>query len=182
MIEKKTTHVQEALQTLIEQFKNKPNLTALITSYVNRIQELENIYYDLYTGRQIDNAIGVQLDGLGSIVGEERQGRDDDDYRTAIKVRIKLNNSRGTTEDILDILIAALGNIAIEITDYYPAGFIVEILDDIDPGSFNAELLKSFIDDAKPTAVASALEYHPEDPFQFDSGLGFDQGHWGGAV
>lgn len=50
--------------------------------------------------RWIDTAFGKQLDGCGQIVGEERQGRDDEAYREAIRYRIFVNTSQATPKDI----------------------------------------------------------------------------------
>lgn len=48
-------------------------------------------------------ASGIHLDRLGKIVGELRQGRADDPYAAAIRVRILSNRSEGTPDDLLAI-------------------------------------------------------------------------------
>ena len=101
---KKTDHVTEALGNYIQRFKNKPRLMALTTAYLEQIQDLEDALFQLITDRTIETAVGPQLDGIGSIVGEDREGRDDDDYRLAIRVRILLNLTDGTIEQVIEIL------------------------------------------------------------------------------
>jgi len=57
--------------------------------------------------RDMDNACGFTLDKIGKNVLELRQGRDDPEYRKAIKIKIRGNLSAGTIEDlnaICDIL------------------------------------------------------------------------------
>lgn len=100
----KSTHVTEALGNYIEKFKDKPRLLALTTAYIEQIQDLEDAFYQLITDRTIETAVGTQLDGIGSIVGEDREGRDDSDYRLAIRVRILLNLTDGTIEQVIEIL------------------------------------------------------------------------------
>jgi len=185
MLSKKTTHVLEAINTLVEQFKNKPLIKSLVTAWVNQIQDIENMYYELRTERQLNNAVGVQLDGLGNIVGEKREGKDDDEYRNAIRVRILINKSNGTTENIYAVMKAFLNidNVELKIIDYYPAGFIAEIVT-ILTSFISMQQLKSFIDDASPVAIKSQLTYHPTNPFRFDGpfGSGFDLAHYGSAI
>ena len=41
MIEHDTQHVTDALALFLDQFKDRPRLAALLTSYINRVQELE---------------------------------------------------------------------------------------------------------------------------------------------
>ena len=48
--------------------------------------------------------MGDQLDIWGEIVGEERGGRGDADYRTAIDFRIVLNTSGGEPETLISAL------------------------------------------------------------------------------
>lgn len=130
VLQKKTTHEAEALDNLIEQFKsghgNQSNLEKLIVTYITQIQELENAWFELIDERTLDTSVGAQLDGIGRIVGEDRLGRNDDDYRQAIRGRIRLNLSRGTAEDIYAIIFAQLGSVVAQITeDSYPAHFEV---------------------------------------------------------
>jgi hypothetical protein len=107
----KTTHVAEALANLIEKFRGSGKLQLFITSWVNELQELEGVFFDLLNDRWVVTAEGEQLDGVGKIVGEERQGRDDDVYRIAIQARITINNGSGTPEEIINYMVVATQNI-----------------------------------------------------------------------
>ena len=127
-ISQTTAHVTEALDNLLQQFKDKPNLQALLTSYVDQIQDLEDAFYGLMTGQWLDNAEGAQLDRTGDIIGEDRQGRYDEDYRLALRARIKINLCEGTPEEIIDIFLL-LTESAVELKEYYPAAFVLTILE-----------------------------------------------------
>jgi hypothetical protein len=100
----KLNHVSEALDNLVQQFKGSGTLQLFITSWVNEVQELEGVWFDLLNDRWIVTAVGEQLDGLGSIVGESRQGRSDEVYRVAIQARIAINKGSGTPEEIIDYM------------------------------------------------------------------------------
>jgi len=127
----KTTHVSEAQSHLIEQFKSKTRILAVVESFVEQVQEIEAVLFDLMEERWIDAAVGVQLDGLGDIVGEPRNGRGDDDYRLAIKARVQINLSSGEPERIIHILNLLTGS-TITLSEYFPAAFVADIDDPVD--------------------------------------------------
>lgn len=117
-----TTHVIDCLNRLMEQYKNQPNFAAILTAFVDQIQDLENAIFDLDAGRQLYNAVGVQLDQLGTLVGISRNGLDDAQYLLFILGKIGENFSDGTisrTTAIYQILLNATQ--AME-QDLYPAG------------------------------------------------------------
>jgi hypothetical protein len=209
-----TDHTTEALANLLEQFKNSPKLAALLTSYVDQIQDLEDAIYGLLQGRWLDYAEGDQLDGLGSIVGENREGRTDSDYRLAIRVRILINLCEGTPEQIIEIFELLTGAV-IELREYFPAALVVSVLSPIfgwvtrtatvidRPSGFTvidrltgdtvivdvadsadfASTLYNYLQTIKPAGVKANLVYwFSPDVFRFDSGPGWDQGHWAGAL
>jgi hypothetical protein len=127
MISHVTEHLDQAKAHLLEQFKASTNLRALLDTYVSQIQDIEDALYGLLLGRWLDNAEGVQLDGLGDIVGEARQGRTDTDYRLAIRVRIKINLCEGAPEQIIEIFVL-LTNWAVELKEYTVAAFVLTVL------------------------------------------------------
>jgi hypothetical protein len=178
-IVQKTTHVVEALDNYVDKFKGKPILDALTTALVNRVQDLENIGFELYEDRWLDNAVGTQLDGFGSIVGETRQGRTDNDYRKGIRARTLLNLCQGTPEDIIELLNAVSDGKDIELTEYFPAALTTFVLGATT--TLDAILLNSALQSGKPAGVLAHLIYGEspvDDLFQFDLGPGFDQGRW----
>jgi len=126
----KTTHDAEALATFLEQFKGQAILSALLSSYVAQVQELEAVFFDVLASRTIDAAEGDQLDLLGALVGQPREGRSDSDYRIWIKARIRVNLSSGTSNDILATIDAILSSTGrAEITETPPAAMLVTVSD-----------------------------------------------------
>lgn len=90
-----------AVARLTGQFQNSPKLKALMAAIVGPLTTLETDADAVIAERWIDTAFGAQLDGCGAIVGEARQGRDDDAYRVAIKFRVFVNISKGTPTDLI---------------------------------------------------------------------------------
>lgn len=188
---KKINHVSEALANFIEQFKNKPNFVAVTTAIVNQIQDLEEAFFELLTDRYLDVAFGVQLDGLGLIVDEDREGRGDDEYRIAIRARILLNLGDGTPEDLIELLKAVSDGGTVQLTEYYPAALTMFVLLALDLTT--ALRLNRALQSGKSAGVDAHLIYGESDPgelFRFDYGrdwgtppnIGFDQGKWAGII
>lgn len=100
-----TNHVQQALGRLLQQYKNSENLKGLLTAFVQEIQNIENMNFDLLTNRTLDNATGTTLDNIGSIVGVARQvGESDANYRTRIREGIFKNRAQGTAEILIEVV------------------------------------------------------------------------------
>lgn len=62
----------KGVSRLAFQFRNSVNLKALIQAFVEEFNELELSGLQLLNERYIDTAVGVQLDGIGEIVGLPR--------------------------------------------------------------------------------------------------------------
>ncbi len=58
---------------LIGQFQNKPVIRAILNAFAAELDELNQSAADLKNKRWIDTGEGVQLDGIGDIVGQGRQ-------------------------------------------------------------------------------------------------------------
>jgi len=119
-------HVQAGLALLLSQFQDKPRLAALISSYLRRVQELDDAAIEVLIARLIDNAVNEQLRVIGRIVGQPNEGSwDDDTYRLFIKARIRANKSNGHGDDVIDVinLVEAADFVLSEV---YPAAMYVE--------------------------------------------------------
>lgn len=154
---KNTQHVAQGLALLGEAFKGKPNMTALLTCYLNRIQDLENTIWAVIEGYLLPNAVGVQLDTLGDLVGEPRQGRIDSDYRIAIQVTIRVYKTQGRDLDV--IAVAALMGFVFTYTELYPAGFEV---DQFGVSLTFVQWAKQKFLETKAAGTGLALVYTPE--------------------
>lgn len=119
-----TQHLQEALALLGEAFKNKTNVTGLLTAYINQVQDIEDMLWAVIAAYVLDNAVGQQLDDLGSMVDEPRLSRADDAYRLAIRVQVRVLRSHGRDLDIIDV--ATLMGYVFTYQEQWPAAFEID--------------------------------------------------------
>lgn len=181
-----TEHAAQGVERLIERYR-KPRTSALLESWLTEVQALEDVLYDLLVLRGVAVATGATLDILGRIVGEPRDGRDDDTYRLWIAARILVSLSSGTPPQLLAIVQKLVGGAAVVLTEYYPAAFDISVDGiPIDDGWQIAALIHA----AKPAGVraffswtgegtaGSIFTFAPADVAVPDSPLGFDAGSW----
>lgn len=67
-----TDFLEEAKKRFTQQFKNKSVFESYIKIVTDELDELQSVYKDLMQLRDLDNAVGVQLDNIGTIVGQPR--------------------------------------------------------------------------------------------------------------
>lgn len=106
--EPNTKHVEDARKLLISQYQKKPVIQGFLDSYIRRLQDAEDVLWDIVDAFILDNATGAQLNVLGNLVLEPRRGRTDPEYRVSIRIKILVNRSRGRIEDI--VAVAGLSN------------------------------------------------------------------------
>ena len=153
-------HQATALNRLLEQYKDKARLKTLVDIFSSQMQELEDVFWDLYVKRRLDVAEGDQLRILGRIVGLVQGTTLDADFRILIAARIKVLMSRGTFNDLVDIIRIVLGTDPSERTfkEVFPAALQLEIL--VFP-TFSLILLGRLLRAAKAAGVALFIEYVP---------------------
>ena len=97
-------HKEGALLRLLEQYKDAENIKGIIEIYSDQIQELENLLFPMFEERlNIQKAIGQQLDEIGEIVVQKRGSATDERYRLLLLVKIGINTSQGTPENVIQI-------------------------------------------------------------------------------
>ena len=74
------TFSDESVARLIQIYRDKPKFIALITLYANIAQEIEDTVFDMLLLRDVETAVGAQLDVIGRIVGQSRQIADADPF------------------------------------------------------------------------------------------------------
>lgn len=100
-----TNLCEESLTLLLAQYQDSPRLKSLICSFIERLQELETATIAVHTNvLNIELAAGDNLDLLGKVIGESRDGRTDALYRNALRVRVLINISDGKIEQLIDIV------------------------------------------------------------------------------
>lgn len=154
-----TDHVRAGLSLLLQQYTGLPRIEGWATSYLNRVQELEDAIWSVIVGRLIDDAVGVQLDVLGRLVGQRRNGVGDEPFRMRVRARIRANRSNGHPDDIIAVALLASGVSLDQLTytDLYPASFRVELSSVTD--ATLATVLTELITLAKPVGVGAAVSF-----------------------
>lgn len=176
-----TDHVNTGLARLTEQYKDKPRMKGLLQSYLNQIQDLEDAAWSVMWGYNIYKAVGVQLDTLGAIVGEARQGLTDTEYRAMLFVRILINLCNSTVPEILTIFERFYPGAQYELIQYDYAYFSLRVVGVI-PESPSSYRFNQVLQTVKAGGVRADLIYQtvPETEVKkFDTtGQGFDSGKW----
>lgn len=126
---KNENYVQQAQDLLLYQFRNSPNILKYVEIFQNQIQELELEYFSLLEALGIESATDYALDVIGKEIGELRDGRNDEDYRSAILTKVFINNSSGTPEDVIAAAKQITGASRVNYSAEYPAGIVLEVLD-----------------------------------------------------
>ncbi len=99
---------------LLEQFR-ATEVETLAAIPDKQFNELEAAAFALFASMWIDGGSGVQLDAIGAVVGLNRDGRDDANYKTLLKLKAIINNTTGTAEAI----ISAVRQLYLAQTIYY---------------------------------------------------------------
>lgn len=145
-----SAHVDEAIGHLIQWFKRPRNMEVLRIT-IGQIQQLEDAYNQLLGAWDVNTAVGDQLDKLGLRVGELRDDRVDAVYRIAIKVRVLVNSSEGTLNELLAILAMADEDLVSVARESYPAGVYFRWLSPF--AGLSAQDLMNLLKQAKPAGV-----------------------------
>jgi hypothetical protein len=127
-LEKIDRHFGEALTALVPPFWGKPVIAALLRSYINRVQELEDDIFQVLGAYDINTCDATRLAVLGRIVGQSNLGWDLETYRAIVRARIATNRSHGTEDDIINVLRLITGSTApILVYPLVPATIAVEM-------------------------------------------------------
>lgn len=97
------------------------DLKKFVTAVATEVAETQPALNDLFNFMAIDTSFGVTLDGIGDIVGEDRQGRTDGDFRIAIKTRIFLNASSGEPDTLIRAVRELTVATSVQYNENYPA-------------------------------------------------------------
>jgi Protein of unknown function (DUF2612) len=185
-LEHATDHKERAIGVLLSQLRDKPRFTTLIAILVKPLQELEDVFWDLYTKRRIDTATGAQLDILGRIVDEDRGGLLDDDYRAIIRIKVRVLFSRGTGPDLIRIAKLFLESSDFAYQEFYPAA--IEFTVFAATSALRLATLRRFLRKAKSGGVrldlvdgtgglGTRFHYGTE-----GTGVGYGVGTYGGVI
>lgn len=169
-----TTHVTDAKNRLLQQYKGKPGIESIIAALGNQVQTIEDVLDDLLTKRSIDTGEGVQLDGIGTIINLPRpSGMSDADYQIRLNAQILTLNSNGEPEVLIQLFALLTGATNIDYREKYPCAhrFFSEI-------ELSSDLVDALFDALETAAVGGTRvvaigKFVLDDTFIFSGGKGF---------
>lgn len=175
-------HVAEAQEQVWNRFKKCPNFTALAKVTGKRFQILSDDLEDIRAVRDLDVATGTNLDKLGAIVGQDREGFSDLIYRTLIKAKTAANRSKGTTENLIDTALILRNGVTIDITytELFPASVQIDFLNSLETLQHQA-LIADLLFLTKLGGVRLVVTFSTSIPFGFDGdpdAFGFETGQF----
>lgn len=169
-------HEALAVSRFIDQFKDKAKLAALLASYAEQIQDIEDAAFEVMLERSLDNAVGIQLQILAKIVGAPITTSVDDELRIIIRTQIAINLSDGTPEDLINILrlVLLLSGETFRITEEPPHQVRLTI-DDPLSSIVNPNTTVTLLDSADMGSIRILLSYFvdtaAEDMFTLDDSV-----------
>lgn len=143
MTDQITNHDEQSLARQVVQWKGLSNLDGNISAEAIRTQKLEDILFEILDGRNLDDAVGVQLDLNGTTYGDFglRESRTDDAYRIFLKTLSAKLRQAGQHEVLVQALVNLSGAIRIETEYFYPRAMALYIiLEDVDSLSNESEI------------------------------------------
>lgn len=179
--------IDKALERVLEQYKEQPNIDKLLRIYVARWQALESLLQSILQFRLLDVATGFLLGVYGKLLDlPKRPGWDDDAWRFYLKAKLRALRSSGTIEDLIVLgeLMRATGSTnPVRLWPEYPRGFRIEVPDvPVDLRDLAVELLT--IATAAPERGVFVFTTPGEAPFAFRSPgttYGFGHGRFAGG-
>jgi len=98
-------HSALGLARLIWQYRgDQPRVQAWLEAFLDQVDSVEGMAFDVYTGLWPLTAVGAQLTTLGKIVGQPRGTLVDDEYRIFILGRIFVNRGDGQLPQFYELL------------------------------------------------------------------------------
>lgn len=153
---------EQTINLLLEYFKNSPELAGIIQKFGEQVDLIEDQLTLLSNCFNIDSSTGDQLDMLGTLVGEPRNGLVDADYRLMIKFRAIMNNSEGDPEAIINCAKTLSNADKVEYIEIYPARIILHLINGV-----TVQNLKSMIKKIVPGGVGLEVTISSDNPFVF---------------
>jgi len=165
-------HIARGLSRMPSQFQDKTRVMQFISVFLEEMQEIEDCIEDIIVQKDINNAVGAQLDILGNIVGAARNGQSDTDYRQSIILQRAINASKGTEALVTAFWKQYSGTSTTSVYENYPAG--VNLFTDAGVPSLDA-ILK--IKQVLAATVSLSVTFSNGTPFSFEGGDGLGFGN-----
>jgi hypothetical protein len=123
-----------------------------------KFKELDALIDKTSEQYDLDKAKGILLDRIGKLVNKDRNGDDDELYRLFIRLKIILNTTTGSVNDIIKVIKFIFHSEVVHITQNYPAGITILHDGESPPIDFNSIISQ---------VVAAGVAYDTKELFYF---------------
>lgn len=178
------------MKLITSQHRDKPKFSAMLNAFLQPSEDIFTMAVYLDEEFDLDNAVGIQQDILGDIVGQSREVDFQPDrglspildnyvYRNLLKAKIAKNMWKGRTEDLREIWMNLFGK-SIIIQDNQDMTIDVVVI------GFNDQMTKNLIQKGyivpKPQSVGVNYAFADEAVFGYDMETtairGYDHADW----
>ena len=177
-------HKDRAVAELLQQYRDDPNWCDIARAFGASAQLLEDQLFQLIVDRYLFAAKGAQLDQWGEVVGAQRQGLTDNDYRRVLLARIAANRSGGSPNELIAIFATLTAPSVVRYTLIPPAHYYLtaERGSELSPEMRRA--VARVMADANPAGIGYNLFEALPGPFGYDGppALGYDVGTYIGEI
>jgi hypothetical protein len=126
---------------------------------LRQLQDVEDALFEILLERNLDDAVGVQLETIADIVGQPRTTSDDARFRTSIRARIAINLSDGVGEDLIKVLrLLLVDGETFEIREEPRAQVRATVLDPLTSGA--ADLIALLLRSTKAGGVRLVFQWN----------------------
>jgi len=161
-------HEERALADLKSNKRHKPNFGAFTRAFGKGTQFLEDTIADLVSSWDIETALGKNLDLLGALVGERREGLEDEAFRRFIKARILANRSQSNADAFVGVLQLLAAPTSIRWQPLYPRGFQIFFTVSTPLEVKVRRKIQRVIASMRPTGRTMIIGYAVGDFFQYE--------------
>lgn len=138
------------------QFKDKHIYQSILKALTDEVQGLEDTMSEMFYFRNLNDAVGVQLDNLGANLGVTRRlGQDDEEYRTAIFAEIFMRRSNGSANYIMSSMMSIYKSPTSQIFEHNTemTGGVVVVVNQVNKIASAVPILKKMA----PVAIQSVV-------------------------
>lgn len=105
--------IDQYLDLITSEHRNKPKFISWVSALLDKVDDAVNVTNNIPSAFDINNAVGVQLDVDGQLIGRSRylpfqlpDGTspvlDDQNYRVALKAKVAINQWDGTVPQVYE--------------------------------------------------------------------------------
>jgi len=132
-------------------------------------EEIDRLIRQASNQYDLEKVKGILLDRIGKILDEKRDANDDKMYRILLQLRILLNTTKGTVNDIIKVVKFFYSSEVVHIVPNYPAG--ISILHDGEGPSLNFNRIIEQV-------VGAGIAYDTKELFDYSDAVAlFDEPH-----